>query len=154
MDIAAITASYEGLKIGKVILSSLFDAKVDAEAKEKVDQVLVKLGDAQDALFMMREELFRLQEENEKLRRRASNAKEWQAIASNYNLEATAGGAVVYVSQSEPPHFACPTCFNKKTLNFLQDLHLISGAFQCTDCQSKYPIKKDQSFNLPMGRRR
>lgn len=61
MDLASIDATYEGLKIGKDILKSLFDSKVDEAAKEKKRVALFQFGDAQDTLFSVREELFKLQ---------------------------------------------------------------------------------------------
>ncbi|WP_286694593.1 hypothetical protein [Spongiibacter sp. UBA1325] len=154
MDIALISASYEGLKIGKAALQSLFDAKVDSEAKEKIDLVLQKLGDAQDTLFSMREELFRLQEENERLRRQAASMAQWDEIKSRYILQSTEGGAIVYVSTGDPQHYACPSCFNSKELHFLQDRHVMSGEFKCTGCDSTYPVKKERSFSMPSTPRR
>lgn len=69
MDVATITGAYQGLKTAKEILGTVFEAKVDAEAKPKVLEALSKLGDAQDTLFALREELFSLQEENNALKK-------------------------------------------------------------------------------------
>jgi hypothetical protein len=74
VDIASITAAYEGLKASKQILGTFFDAKVDAEAKPKILAALDQLGNAQDALFSLREELFKLQASSDQLRKELTDA--------------------------------------------------------------------------------
>ena len=54
MDIAIIAAAYEGLKAGKSILKSLYEIKIDADSKEKIDEVMLKLGEAQENVLSMR----------------------------------------------------------------------------------------------------
>ena len=147
MDFTTITAAYEGLKTSKQILGAIFDAKVDAEAQPKVIAALEQLGNAQDALFALREELFKLQTENDALRRQLSEAQSWVVRSSQYNLVQTDGGAVVYKFNADPKHFACPSCFNKQQLQILQDNRTISGEFRCTGCNSEFPVNPYK--NLP-----
>lgn len=141
MDISAVSGAYQGLKAAKDILGVVFDAKVDAEAKPKILEVMEKLGQAQDTLFELREELFKLQEANNALREELATAKGWQARVEQYQLTQTPGGAVVYESKGMPKHFACPSCFNKKEIHILQDNRTASGKYRCTGCESEYPIQ-------------
>jgi hypothetical protein len=146
MDIATITAAYEGLKIGKTLLKSVYDSKVEADSKEKIDQVMSQLGDAQDTLFAMREELFRLQTENEEFRRKQSDEQKWDDKVSQYKLVKTAGGAVVYQFTGEPEHYACPSCIEKKSLQIIQDNRTMSGKYRCVACESEFPVNQKQKM--------
>jgi hypothetical protein len=141
MDLATITAAYEGLKASKQILGAIFEAKVDAEAKPKVIAALEHLGNAQDALFSLREELFRLQSVNDDLRKQLAAAESWAMRAAQYELAKTSGGAVVYKFKAQPEHFACPSCFNSKQIQILQDNRTTSGKFRCTGCSAEFPIQ-------------
>ncbi|MBU0620553.1 MAG: hypothetical protein KJ795_01775 [Gammaproteobacteria bacterium] len=150
MDIVSIGAAYEGLKNSKQILGAIFEAKVDAEAKPRVLAALEQLGDAQDALFSLREELFRLQTENDLLRRQLADANSWDTRAGQYQLTHTDGGAVVFKFNGQPEHFACPSCFNKHEIHILQDNRTMSGKFRCTGCTAEFPIKPHESAPAPV----
>lgn len=141
MDIATITSAYEGLKAGKRILKFLYDSKIDAEAKEKIDEVMLKLGEAQDSLFLMREELFGLQSANESLKKEIAEFESWDNKVSEYKLVNTQGGATVYKYISEPEHFICPSCFEKRKIEILQDNRTASGKYRCIGCKGEFPIK-------------
>lgn len=149
MDLASISTAYEGLKIGKEILRTLFDLKVQAEAKDKIDQVMIRLGDAQDALFTMREELFRLQAENENLRKTVNENDKWDDRFQNYELVKTAGGAVVYRFKGEPEYYVCPSCVEKQLIKPLQDRRNYAAEHRCPGCNADYPIGLKERFNPP-----
>jgi len=148
MDIASITAAYEGLKVGKNILQSLHKIKVESEAKERVNEVMSKLGEAQDTLFTMREELFKLQSENESLKKIISESENWDKKISEYELIKTSGGAVVYKYKKEPEHYVCPSCVSKNIIEILQDNRTISGKFRCVGCKSEYPINPKEKITI------
>jgi predicted RNA-binding Zn-ribbon protein involved in translation (DUF1610 family) len=152
MDAASIIGAYQGLKAAKEILSAAFDAKVDAEAKPKVLEALQKLGDAQDTLFALRDELFSLQESNNQLKQQLAEAAAWQSRAEQYQLVKTSGGAIVFRFKSEPEHYACPSCFNAKAIHILQPNRTSSGKYRCTGCTSEFPIepqKKSAPIQYP-----
>jgi len=152
MDIATISTAYEGLKAGKNILKSLYETKVEADAKEKIDEVMSKLGEAQDTLFLMREELFRLQTDKETLKNELSEFELWDKKLSHYELTKTAGGAVVYEFIGTPEHFICPSCVSKKKIEILQDNRTFSGEYRCVSCNAKFPINTRQ--NIPQTQAR
>lgn len=145
MDLATIGAAYEGLKASKQIFSAFFDARVDAEAKPKILAALDQLGNAQDALFTLREELFRLQAVNDELRKQLAAAESWESRAALYQLDKTSGGAVVYRYNAQPEHFACPSCFNHRQIQILQDNRTISGKFRCTGCNAEFPVQPHEN---------
>ena len=149
MDIATITGAYQGLKTTKEILTGLFDAKVDAESKPKILEAQAHLGEVQDTLFTLRDELFKLQEEGNKLRQLLDQANAWESQIEKYDLVETAGGAIVYKSKTQPEHFACPSCFNKKEIHILQNNRTMSGKYRCTGCTNQFPIEPRERINMP-----
>ena len=144
MDIATITAAYESLKAGKSILKSIYETKIEADAKDKIDEVMSKLGEAQDTLFSMREELFRLQSDNESLKKKISESESWDNKLSQYELTETSGGAVVYKFTGTPEHFICPSCISKKSIEILQDNRTYTGKYRCVACKAEFPIDPSQ----------
>ena len=79
MDIATITSAWNGLKIAKDAFTFILNSKIETETRTKVTEALRVLGDAQDQLFQLREELFRLQSENKELKDTLSDQKEWKS---------------------------------------------------------------------------
>lgn len=140
IDIATISAAFQGLTLTKGLLNAAYDAKVDSDAKAKISEALERLGQAQDGMFTLREELNRLQNEREDLQRRLQVLESWSTRAKDYELVQTSGGAVVNQFKSSPPHYACPGCFNKQEIHPLQDNRTDSGKFRCTGCGAEYPI--------------
>ena len=146
MDIALIGAAYEGLRVGKEILIDSISAKADAQAKEKIHEVMTKLGAAQDALFQLRDELYHLQTENSELKQSLADMEEWETRLSEYELVKTSGGAVVYQFNGDPQHYACPNCLEKKQIHILQDTRNLGGHYRCVSCEAEYPINPSQSI--------
>ena len=141
MDIGSIAAAYEGLKIGKSLLQAAYEHKAEQLSEEKIQEVMVKLGIAQDTLFQVREELFRLQSENSELKKKIDSTVAWVGRVSGYRLIQTDGGALVYESPNEPHHYLCPNCFEKENFQMLQDTRTVSGNFTCVSCGADYPVK-------------
>ena len=148
MDISAIAGAYEGLKAAKDLLGVAFNAKVDSEAKAKILEAQQQLAQIQDALFTAREQLFALQTERDDLRRTLDDSDKWEKRLDQYELKRTAGGAVVLESKSEPKHYVCPSCVNKRELHILQTNRTFSGKYRCTGCSSEYPVEPRQEANF------
>jgi len=147
MDAISLAGAYQGLKAAKDILTTLFDAKVDADARPKILEAQSKLGDVQEALFVLRERMSELQQERDDLKNELANAHAWQAKSDQYELNPTAGSAVVFRYKGQPEHFACPSCFNKREIHILQDNKVMSGTFKCTGCESNYPVKEQSKID-------
>ena len=147
MDAISLAGAYQGLKAAKDILTILFDAKVDAEAKAKILESQGKLGEVQGALFVLRARLSELQQERDDLKAKLANAEAWQTQADQYELTTTPGTAVVYKYKGQPNHFACPSCFNKHEVHILQDNKVMAGTYRCTGCSANYPVKPPTRVN-------
>jgi ribosomal protein L37AE/L43A len=152
MDITSITAAYTGLKFGKDVFNTLIEGKVEQETRSKVIEALTKLGQAQDVLFELREELFKYQAENELLRKKIGTSENWQNRLALYELTKTAGGAMVYESKKDPKHFACPSCIEKQQIQILQDNRTLSGIFRCTGCEATFPVNASQKLTPQIPR--
>jgi hypothetical protein len=155
MDLATITAAYEGLKASKQILGAIFEAKVDAEAKPKVIAALEQLGNAQDALFSLREELFRLQSVNDDLRKQLAALESWDARGTNggtngvrhHNLcSIICAIRPAVTSRPEPPWPAFPA-----TSSLASRSTSSSGA--TTGMSSLPPMRTISSFAMPWWKR-
>jgi hypothetical protein len=149
VDPISISAAYTGLKAAKDMLQAVATAKIDVASLGKINDALVKLGQAQDALFEMREELFGLQQARQELIRQLAEKEDWQKTMANYTLVTTPGGATVFSTAGDPPHFICPSCVNKRELQILQDTRTVSGSFCCPSCKVMFPIKIQKPRNYP-----
>lgn len=145
MDVAA---AYTGLKFAKDALQAILSGKVAVESQTQILAALEKVGEAQDALFQLRDEMSRLQTENEHLRQELAAREDWNSAKVKYELGETTGGAVVYASKGAPHHYACPVCFEKKSIQILQDRRVMGGVFDCPNCKAEYPIKPIQSIEV------
>jgi hypothetical protein len=146
MDVTTISAAYGGLKATKDLLSAVLSAKIDAEAKAKILEAQSRVGTAYDTLFELREELFRLQGENNELRRQIEDSASWAARLAEYEMVKTQGQAVVYRFKSTPEHYACPSCVSKREIHILQTNRNMSGTYKCTGCNSDFPVEKEMAF--------
>ncbi len=152
MDPASIAAAYSGLKFAKDSITAAIEGKIELDSQAKVLAALEKLGEAQDTIFAMRDEMFNLQGECMRLKKELANNQSWGERFSSYKLIPTPGGAVVYVFQGTPEHFACPSCINNQKIEILQDNRTNSGKFRCVACKNEYainPRKPSQSINYP-----
>lgn len=140
MDISMVGAAYNGLKFAKDALKLSLDLKTENESRLQIHAALEKLGTVQDSLFALREELFSLQNENEQLRQELKSQENWESLTGKYELQTTSGGAVVYLFLGGPEHYACPSCYQKHSLQILQDCRVRAGIFECPGCKTKYPV--------------
>lgn len=148
-EIGAALSAFSAIKqLGRAV----YDSKVDADVKEKAREILDKLGDAQDVLYQLREELLRVQDENARLSRQLAETSDWKAERDAYLLQAAPGGAMVLHHMDKPGLFACPVCANDRKLVPLQDDRTLVGSFTCPGCKAKYPVKASQVDTTRLGR--
>ncbi|PJA29536.1 MAG: hypothetical protein CO189_01720 [candidate division Zixibacteria bacterium CG_4_9_14_3_um_filter_46_8] len=145
MDIGTITATYNGLKKVKDIIKGLADLKLETTTMARINMAEKEVAEALDSIFQLREELFRLQSENNDLRQSIKERDDWDKRLEDYELVETDGGAIVYQSKSGLKHFLCPGCIEKKEAHILQDCRDTAGGFHCPGCHYSFNIKR------PMG---
>lgn len=141
MDMATISSAYTAIKILKESITTILNAKIEAETRTRINEALERLGGVQDTLFYLREELSRLQSENAELKKSLKEKEDWDNRIKQYSLTKTEGGAVVYISNGEPKHYICPSCITKKEIHIIQDCRSLSGRFICSGCDKQFPIE-------------
>jgi transcription elongation factor Elf1 len=148
---ASVTAAVTGIRFIKDALEVVREYKVDIRSQQRINDALKEAVAVYDTLFDLREELFRLQSVNKELNQQLKEQKELQNKKDQYKIEKTTGGAMVYVSISDPKHYACPVCFNKGDIQILQDRNSESwqGFFDCYNCGKSCeiePLQRDQEY--------
>ena len=140
MDFTALTSAYTGLQFLRDSMSLALNAKIDEEARSKINGALDQISKLQDGLFQTQQSLLALQQENSALRDTLEKHNAWVARSAQYSLTATAGKALVYQFSGTPVHFACPTCFESQRISPLQDDKLPAGTFTCKACKSQFNV--------------
>ncbi len=151
MDLASIKAAYTSAKFVKDALNTVLDYKIDQESKDKINEILERVGPIQDTLFELREELFRLQDKNRELEAQLQEINNWEERKNSFKLKKTIGGAVVYLSNTEPPYFVCPSCTEKNEIHPLQPEGEYSGNYQCPGCDKNFPVDKPKPIPSTVG---
>jgi DNA repair exonuclease SbcCD ATPase subunit len=147
MDVASISGAYQSIKAVIDLLTLAVNAKVEAEAKQRILEAQMRLGELQDTLFGLREQLAQLQEEKAQLQTRLAAAESWNQRIAQYELTETPGGSVVYQFKGAPAHYACPSCTNKQQIHILQDNRTFTGKYRCTGCDKEYSVQPRRDWN-------
>jgi hypothetical protein len=144
MDISAISAAITSGKALKDIIHSVASLAIDSAITDRINEAQHQVSNLLGALLETQAELFKLQDENQKLRGELKSKQDWEKAKANYQLQKTLGGAVVYGSISNTPlHYACPQCMEKHEIQILQDRRVMSGSFECPGCKSLYPVSPE-----------
>jgi len=134
MDITTITSAYSAVKSIKDLGSALLDAKIDADSKQKISEVLTKLGGIQDTLFYIREELLRVQEENHQLKSEIKQLNIKHQEQNNIQYEKPSYWVIDKESKDGP---FCQRCYDAdKKLVRLQGGN--NDAWTCRECKISY----------------
>ena len=142
MDMSAISGAISSAKVLKDVLQALATLKVEKATLARINEALNQVHSVQEALFDSREELFKLQKDNDDLRRKLKEHDDWETSKAKYQILQTLGGAIVYASKTESPnHFARPRCMSKREIQILQDIHVNSGGFERPNCKEIYSVK-------------
>ena len=118
-------------------IGELVKAGTTLELQERVTEL-------REAVLNAKDEVLCLKEENHTLREKLGEQDQWKARADTYTLVSTSGGATVWHRSQAPEHFACPACFERKTIGILQDVRNYGGDFRCPSCSKTYPILPEQ----------
>jgi hypothetical protein len=146
-------AAYAGITFAKEALKFTLDQKVDDKVREKIGEALEKIGKVQDDLFQVREDLLRLQEENHQLLEEKREKENWDSRMSVYVLVKTAGASTLYESKTEPKHYICPACVEKKQIQILQNTSTKEISLFCPSCKTQYNGKpRERAIGVGAGR--
>jgi len=144
---AALIGIFKSLRAG---VRALRQGNLADEHRAAVDEIADLLTDAQDRLSDLQQVSIELREENAALRKQIVDHDDWQERLSAYDRVTAPGGAVVYQradtpAGTQPDHYVCPACVERRELQILQDLRVMSGSFECPGCGNKYPVNPRQN---------
>jgi hypothetical protein len=115
MDLVnAVSVAASALGFAKTAGSTAVSLAVESKVREQVNESLVQVGKAQEALLTIQASLFGLQSENHALKDQLRELREEAQRRDQYRLVITTGGAAVLESTTEPKHFVCPACHASK----------------------------------------
>lgn len=138
--IAAVGSALGSLKAGIDLAKGALDAKVEAEVRRKVTDVMDALITAQTQLLDARMQMHDLVDDNRKLKRELEEREDWKQRVGRYELIEATGGAMVYRFKGEPQHYVCPRCYEDRRLHMLQDMKGHSGLWQCPSCGKYFSV--------------
>lgn len=140
-----------GFKAAREMLTAVVDGKNEIATMDRVLDAIRKLGEAQDTLYELREELLRKQEEVVTLKGQLDERGKWDQESAKYQLLKTEGGATVWESSVPLHHFACPACYAKQRISILQDQRTFDGSYACPDsgCKASYLVKPQKRIESP-----
>lgn len=119
----------------KIVIGLLDNLLKQAKPKEKkeIEKAKTELYNTQGIILNIQQDLFRLQDENQRLKKQIEEYDNWEKKAEEYKLVKTKGNARVYqyTGKEEVDHYLCPNCFNNKKKGILQDT-LYGGNFRCS----------------------
>ena len=134
MDIASISTAYTAIKAIKDIGNTLLNEKIDSEAKQRVSEFVEKLGSVHDALFYIREELIKVQDENQSLKSKIKSLEEKLQIKDKLIYEKSYYWLEDNGVRSGP---FCQRCYDVKGIL----VHLQGGkndTWHCYDCKVNF----------------
>lgn len=140
--LAEFNAAAQSLKA----LGDLVRMTVDLNNSSAVTMALLKVQEeflvAQGTALAAQEKISNLLSEIDGLKEELRHVKDWEERVKAYELTTTAGGAVVYRFKGEPGYFVCPSCYEKRTIEILQDKGGSFGYYECPGCKVEYQVKQ------------
>jgi hypothetical protein len=131
-------------------LGMVLNPKLDADTMAKVTDARRQVGETQDTLFQLCEEMFALQAKNGELVQALAKQRTWEETIAQYPLTQTPGGAIVHMSKGPPEHLACPACAaSKRELQTLQSA--ARGYSRCLGCEHTYQTTPGGSLRISYG---
>lgn len=134
MDITSISTAYTSIKAIKEIGGALLNAKIDSDAKQKVSEVVEKLGNIQDTLFYIREELIKVQDENQNLKTKIKSLEEELQVKEKLTFDKS------YYWLNEEDTKKGPFCQRCYDVNHIL-VHLQNGKndiWYCFECKATF----------------
>ncbi len=128
------------------------DRQVAIELNE-IQRLIIGLqseqADLHETNVKLREELFEVKTENNRLSVEIAQNDAWKDQIDKYELITTEGGATVYQYKSDPVHYACPSCMSKREIQILQNQRTYTGRFICPGCSVAFPVNVVQKRPKP-----
>jgi predicted RNA-binding Zn-ribbon protein involved in translation (DUF1610 family)/uncharacterized protein YeeX (DUF496 family) len=121
------------------LLSSLREVVPDPKTREEISKVQGVISELQTKMSDMHAKNAELLKGKDEIEAELKKYKDWDAKAAKYQLRKLASGSFVYASKeavqpSEPPHYACPKCFEYQKRSILQGVRPEADIHKCPEC--------------------
>ncbi|MFI4939204.1 MAG: hypothetical protein ACHP7O_02480 [Burkholderiales bacterium] len=143
---ATIQGTISSLKLAGDIMKGMLDLKTFNEVSGKVAQLQSAILSAQSSAMEANSAQFSMIEEIRELKAEIARIKAWDTEKGRYKLQSVATGGVAYalkesMSNSEPPHYICTSCYENGRKSILNQIPDANGwtFFTCPSCKSKMP---------------
>ena len=143
--IAEIGSLISSSKAAYNIAKGISALKSEVDRNESISKILEVLLSVQTNALSVNAIAQKLQEEKRQLEQKIMEFEKWSETESQYELKEIATGVFVYsykttVKTSEPIHWLCAKCYNKRKKSILQRRnHLPDGIhYLCNNCNANY----------------
>jgi hypothetical protein len=148
---AGITSAGAAYDLTKAMLKSR-DAKILADGtrdlQSHLGDIIGKFLEAQQAQMTQLEEIAALKAEIKKF-------SDWDAEKQRYELKSAGHGVTAYmlkpeVRGTEPPHWLCPTCFEKGKKAYFQFSTTMNGrgsVYRCKGCEGHMTTNNEPAWS-------
>lgn len=144
MDMALIQGTITGLKTAADIAKSLMELKSISDVQAKVIELQSAILFAQSSALSANADQAAMVDEIRQLKEEVAHVKAWETQKQRYKLYSPWEGSVVYalrqsVSNSEPPHWICTSCYENGRKSILNQIKGKDGwnLVTCPVCKSQ-----------------
>jgi hypothetical protein len=125
IDLGSIAALKSSLDSAIDILKAMVGLRDAAMIQDKIIELQGVILSAQSSALAANTAQFSLLDRVRDLEQEIVQLKDWEREKQRYQLNAIDRGAFAYMPKpgmedSEPPHWLCPNCFNRRQKSFLQ----------------------------------
>lgn len=140
-EMGTIAAAVSVIRAAVKGLRGLKEHELSSEHAKAVDAALELMGESQDRVNAIHDELISLREENHQLRKQIDEHDTWEQRRNQFRLTTAPGGARVYYESKEPNDlYVCPVCIENRQVMYLQDRNVATGEWQCPNCAARFPV--------------
>ena len=139
---AEITTALTTIKTVTELTGLILKSKVDEAVRQKAIELQSLILSLQETVLSVQSKNHELLEENNALKQKLMNMKNWKAEARKYKLTEIASGVFAYaINQdkqgTEPKHWLCANCYENQQKSILQKGKLTYDGqiYSCGHCK-------------------
>lgn len=139
MDMSDIASGISSLKTAIDIVKALRGSSSAHDVEDRILDLKRALSDAYSSQLDAQQFQAAILARNAELEAKIMQLEQRAADSDRYELKTIGPGAVAYMLKpemrgSEPPHWLCPTCFERGNKSVLQVTAMFPGKYRCSGC--------------------
>ena len=151
-DLQAAAAAVGSLRAAFDLTKTMLDIAGSVKVQAKVIELQREILSAQSSAMSAQNAQAALLERIHALEKEIVRLNEWDGAKDQYKLQQIGNGALAYVykadpGSAEPPHWLCPTCFDKRQRGYLVSIGRGTGShgasmniWQCQTCKNSIQV--------------